>query len=221
MRSSSIWFNHFLIPTSGWKRKNSYSLQPEVDLFGNGEVTASLRYAFHTKNILFSKNCPVAVSGSKVTNDPSKCSQERGLLPYYHNLFVLFVIFEKKWRWFFWQWQGYGFPLICISHKKHTIFKKLSRRRFWVKSYKWPIKMFARKRAFTLLLLNLYVMFVIFEKKWRWFFWQWRGYGFPSICISHKKHTIFKKLSRHRFWGKSYKWPIKMFARKRAFTLLS
>ena len=154
MRSSSIWFNHFLIPTSGWKRKNSYSLQPEVDFFWQwrGYCTASLRYAFHTKkNILFSKNCHVAVSGSKVTNDPSKCSQEKGLLPYYHNLFVIFVIFEKKWRWFFWQWRGYGFPSICISHKKHTIFKKLSRRRFLVKSYKWPIKMFARKRAFTLL----------------------------------------------------------------------
>ena len=66
-----------------------------VDFFDNGEVTASLRYAFHTKNILFSKNCHVAVSVSKVTNDPSKCSQERGLLPYYHNLFVMFVIFEK------------------------------------------------------------------------------------------------------------------------------
>ena len=100
------------------------------------------------KKILFSKNCHVAVSVSKVTNDPSKCSQERGLLPYYHNLFV---IFGKKWRWFFWQWRGYGFPSICISHKKHTIFKKLSRRRFCVKSYEWPIKMFARKRAFTLL----------------------------------------------------------------------
>ena len=69
-----------------------------VDFFDNGEVTASLRYAFHTKNILFSKNCHVAVSGSKVTNDPSKCSQEKGLLPYYHNLFVMFVIFERKWR---------------------------------------------------------------------------------------------------------------------------
>ena len=67
-----------------------------VNFFDNGEVTASLRYAFHTKNILFSKNCHVAVSGSKVTNDPSKCSQERGLLPYYHNLFVMFVIFEKN-----------------------------------------------------------------------------------------------------------------------------
>ena len=64
--------------------------------FDNGEVTASLRYAFHTKNILFSKNCHVAVSWSKVTNDPSKCSQERGLLPYYHNLFV---IFEKNGDW--------------------------------------------------------------------------------------------------------------------------
>ena len=64
--------------------------------FDNGEVTASLRYAFHTKNILFSKNCHVAVSWSKVTNDPLKCSQERGLLPYYHNLFVMFVIFEKN-----------------------------------------------------------------------------------------------------------------------------
>ena len=69
-----------------------------VGFFDNGEVTASLRYAFHTKNILFSKNCHVAVSWSKVTNDPSKCSQERGLLPYYHNLFVMFVIFEKKRR---------------------------------------------------------------------------------------------------------------------------
>ena len=67
-----------------------------VGFFDNGEVTASLRYAFHTKNILFSKNCHVAVSWSKVTNDPSKCSQERGLLPYYHNLFVMFVIFEKN-----------------------------------------------------------------------------------------------------------------------------
>ena len=67
-----------------------------VVFFDNGEVTASLRYAFHTKNILFSKNCHVAVSWSKVTNDPSKCSQERGLLPYYHNLFVMFVIFEKN-----------------------------------------------------------------------------------------------------------------------------
>ena len=66
--------------------------------FDNGEVTASLRYAFHTKNTLFSKKCHVAVSGSKVTNDPSKCLQERGLLPYYHNLFVMFVIFGKKWR---------------------------------------------------------------------------------------------------------------------------
>ena len=71
-----------------------------VDFFDNGEVTASLRYAFHTKNILFPKNCHVAVSGSKVTYDPSKCSQEKGLLPYYHNLFVMFVIFEKKWRFF-------------------------------------------------------------------------------------------------------------------------
>ena len=69
-----------------------------VDFFDNGEVTASLRYAFHTKNILFPKNCHVAVSGSKVTYDPSKCSQEKGLLPYHHNLFVMFVIFEKKWR---------------------------------------------------------------------------------------------------------------------------
>ena len=60
-----------------------------VDFFDNGEVTASLRYAFHTKNILFPKNCHVAVSGSKVTNDPSKCSQEKGLLPYYHNPFVI------------------------------------------------------------------------------------------------------------------------------------
>ena len=67
-----------------------------VDFFDNGEVTASLRYAFHTKNILFPKNCHVAVSGSKVTNDPSKCSQEKGLLPYYHNPFVMFVIFEKN-----------------------------------------------------------------------------------------------------------------------------
>ena len=67
-----------------------------VGFFDNGEVTASLQYAFHTKNILFSKNCHVAVSWSKVTNDPSKCSQERGLLPYYHNLFVMFVIFEKN-----------------------------------------------------------------------------------------------------------------------------
>ena len=67
-----------------------------VVFFDNGEVTASLRYAFHTKNILFSKNCHVAVSWSKVTNDPSKCSQEKGLLPYYHNLFVMFVIFEKN-----------------------------------------------------------------------------------------------------------------------------
>ena len=87
---------------------------------------ASLRLPFDMhftqKNILFSKNCHVAVSGSKVTNDPSKCSQERGLLPYYHNLFVMFVIFGKKWRWSFWKWRGYGFPSICISHKKHTIF---------------------------------------------------------------------------------------------------
>ena len=54
--------------------------------------------AFHTKNILFSINCHVAVSGSKFTNDPSKCSQQIGFLPYYHNLLVIFVIFEKKWR---------------------------------------------------------------------------------------------------------------------------
>ena len=76
-----------------------------VDFFDNGEVTASLRYAFHTKNILFSKNCHVAVSGAKVTNDPSKYSQERGPLPYYHNLFVMFVIFEKEWR----LWKKNGF----------------------------------------------------------------------------------------------------------------
>ena len=69
-----------------------------VDFFDNGEVTASLRYAFHTKNILFPKNCHVAVSGSKVTYDPSKCSQEKGLLPYHHNMFVMFVIFFLKWR---------------------------------------------------------------------------------------------------------------------------
>ena len=49
-------------------------------------------------NILFSINCHVAVSGSKFTNGPSKCSQQIGLLPYYHNLLLIFVIFEKKWR---------------------------------------------------------------------------------------------------------------------------
>ena len=53
---------------------------------------------FTQKNILFSINCHVAVSGSKFTNGPSKCSQQIGLLPYYHNLLVIFVIFEKKWR---------------------------------------------------------------------------------------------------------------------------
>ena len=26
--------------------------------------------------------------------------------------------------------------IVCISHKKHTFFNKLSRRRFWVKIYK-------------------------------------------------------------------------------------
>ena len=41
--------------------------------------------------------------------------------------------------------------IVCISHKKHTFFNKLSRRRFWVKIYKWPIKVFATNRAFTLL----------------------------------------------------------------------
>ena len=41
---------------------------------------------------------PPGVSGSKFTNGPSKCSQQIGLLPYYHNLLVIFVIFEKKWR---------------------------------------------------------------------------------------------------------------------------
>ena len=54
--------------------------------------------AFHTKNIQFSENCHAAVSGSKFTNDPSKCSQEIGFLPYHHNLLVMFVIFEKNWR---------------------------------------------------------------------------------------------------------------------------
>ena len=29
----------FLFLTSGWERKNSYSLQPEVDFFDIGEVT--------------------------------------------------------------------------------------------------------------------------------------------------------------------------------------
>ena len=93
---SSIWFNHFFISTSGWKRENSFSLQQVVDFFDISEVTALC--AFHTKNILFSINCHVAVSGSKFTNDPSKCSQQIGLLPYYHNLLVIFVIFEKNWR---------------------------------------------------------------------------------------------------------------------------
>ena len=96
MRSSSIWFNHFFNSTSGWKRKNSFSLQPEVDFFDISEVTALC--AFHTKNILFSINCHVAVCGSKFTNDPSKCSQQIGLLPYHLNLLVIFVIFEKNWR---------------------------------------------------------------------------------------------------------------------------
>ena len=53
---------------------------------------------FTQKTYYFLKNCHVAVSVSKVTNGPSKCSQEKGLLPYYHNLFVMFVIFENKWR---------------------------------------------------------------------------------------------------------------------------
>ena len=96
MRWSSIWFNHFFISTSGWKRENSFSLQQVVDFFDISEVTALC--AFHTKNILFSINCHVAVSGSKFTNDPSKCSQQIGLLPCYHNLLVIFVIFEKNWR---------------------------------------------------------------------------------------------------------------------------
>ena len=66
-----------------------------VDFFDNGEVTASLRYAFHTKNILFSKNCHVAVFWSKVTNDPSKCSQERGLLTIIITC-LLCLLFLKK-----------------------------------------------------------------------------------------------------------------------------
>ena len=99
MRSSSIWFNHFFNSTSGWKRKNSFSLQPEVDFFDIARLGHWYALcAFHTKNILFSINCHVAVSGSKFTNGPSKCSQQIGLLPYYHNLLLIFVIFEKKWR---------------------------------------------------------------------------------------------------------------------------
>ena len=50
------------------------------------------------KKHTFSINCHVAVSGSKFTNDPSKCSQQIGLLPHYLNLLVIFVIFEKNWR---------------------------------------------------------------------------------------------------------------------------
>ena len=80
LSDSIIFFNS----TSGWKRKNSFSLQPEVDFFDISEVTALI------------------------------C-------------------------------------IVCISHKKHTFFNKLSRRRFWVKIYKWPIKVFATNRAFTLL----------------------------------------------------------------------
>ena len=192
MRSSSIWFNHFLIPTSGWKRKNSYSLQPEVDFFwqwrGYGFPSICIS---HKKNILFSKNCHVAVSGSKVTNDPSKCSQERGLLPYYHNLFVMFVIFGKKWRWSFWKWRGCGFPSICISHKKNILFSKNCHVAVSGSKVTNDPSKCSQERGLLPYYHNLFVMFVIFGKKWRWSFWKWRGYGFPSICISHKKHTIF------------------------------
>ena len=54
MRSSSIWFNHFFNSTSGWKRKNSFSLQPEVDFFDIARLGHWYALcAFHTKNILF------------------------------------------------------------------------------------------------------------------------------------------------------------------------
>ena len=94
-----------------------------VDFFDNGEVTASLRYAFHTKNILFSKNCHVAVSGSKVTNDPSKCSQEKGLYPIIIT-FLIYLLFLKK--------NGVGFfdngevtaSLRYAFHTKNILFSK-------------------------------------------------------------------------------------------------
>ena len=96
-----------------------------VDFFDNGEVTASLRYAFHTKNILFQKNCHVAVSGSKVTNDPSKCSQEKGLLPYYHNPFVMFVIFEKNMALFFLTMARLRLPFDMHFTQKTYYFQKI------------------------------------------------------------------------------------------------
>ena len=133
-----------------------------VDVFDNGEVTASLRYAFHTKKILFPKNCHVAVSGSKVTYDPSKCSQERGLLPYYNNLFVMFVIFEKKWRFF--DNGEVTASLRYAFHTKNILFSKNCHVAVsWSKVTNDPSKC-SQERGLLPYYHNLFVMFVIFEK---------------------------------------------------------
>ena len=143
--------------------KISYSLQPEVDFFDIGEVTASLRYAFHTKNILFSKNCHVAVSGSKVTNDPSKCSQERGLLPYYHNLFVMFVIFEKNGVNFFDNGEVTA-SLRYAFHTKNILFSKNCHVAVSGSKVTNDPSKCSQERGLLPYYHNLFVMFVIFEK---------------------------------------------------------
>ena len=134
-----------------------------VDFFDNGEVTASLRYAFHTKNILFSKNCHVAVSGSKVTNDPSKCSQERGLLPYYHNLFVMFVIFEKNGVHFFDNGEVTA-SLRYAFHTKNILFLKNCHVAVSGSKVTNDPSKCSQERGLLPYYHNLFVMFVIFEK---------------------------------------------------------
>ena len=134
-----------------------------VDFFDNGEVTASLRYAFHTKNILFSKNCHVAVSGSKVTNDPSKYSQERGLLPYYHNLFVMFVIFEKNGVNFFDNGEVTA-SLRYAFHTKNILFSKNCHVAVSGSKVTNDPSKCSQERGLLPYYHNLFVMFVILRK---------------------------------------------------------
>ena len=122
---------------------------------------------FTQKNILFSKNCHVAVSGSKVTNDPSKCLEERGLLPYYHNLFVMFVIFGKKMALIFLKMARLRLPFDMHFTQKTYYFLKNCHVAVSVSKVTNDPSKCSQEKGLLPYYHNLFVMFVIFENKWR------------------------------------------------------
>ena len=107
-----------------------------VDLFENGEVAASLRYAFHTKKTYyFQKIVTSPFLGQKLQMTHQNVRKKEGFYPIIITCLLCLLFLEKNGVDLFENGEVTA-SLRYAFHTKNILFlKKLSRRRFCVKSY--------------------------------------------------------------------------------------